>query len=144
MAVPTIFETCRPREDVRAGFDIDAALDDVLDDAAQPEPLVTMKDLDRVIGSPELLRPDTRIQPLGNREYGFTRPGSADPVRVTTDPDHYREHPDSVELWSPGNRLFEPPGPADDARSPDWPAGTTLKDVLDDGATEDATAKTPR
>ncbi len=103
-----------------------------------------MKDLDRVIGSPELLPPDTRIQPLGNREYGFTPPASADPVRVTTDPDHYREHPDSVELWSPGNPLFEPPGPAADARSPDWPAGTTLKDVLDDGATEDATAKTPR
>ena len=126
------------------GFDIDAALDDVLDDAAQPEPLVTMKDLDRVIGSPELLPPDTWIQPLGNREYGFTRPGSADPVRVTTDPDHYREHPDSVELWSPGNPLFEPPGAAADARSPDWPAGTTLKDVLDDGAAADATAKTPR
>ena len=126
------------------GFDIDAALDDVLDNAAQPEPLVTMTDLDRVIGSPELLSPDTRIQPLGNREYGFTRPGSDDPVRVTTDPAHYREHPDSVELWSPGNPLFEPPGPAGGARSANWPAGTTLKDVLDDAATEDATAKTPR
>lgn len=73
---------------------------------------------------------------LGNREYGLTPPGSTDPVRVTTDPDHYREHADSVELWSPGNVLFQPPERASSeggARPPpDWSPGTTLKDILDD------------
>ena len=118
------------------GFDIDAALDDVLDAAALPAPLVTMDDLDRMIGSPDLLPLGTRVQPLGNREYGFTPPASAEPsptsaepVRVTTDPDHYREHPDSVELWSPGNPLFREPERT--RRRRDWPAGATLEDILD-------------
>ena len=111
------------------GFDIDAALDDVLDDDALPAPLVTMDDLDRMIGAPDLLPPGTRVQPLGNREYGFTPPASAEPVRVTTDPDHYREHPDSVELWSPGNPLFR--APERTRRRHDWPDGVTLKDILD-------------
>ena len=116
--------------EAEGGFDIDAALDEVLDDDARPEPLVTMTDLDRVIGSPDLLAPDTRVQPLGNREYGFTPPGSTEPVRVTTDPDHHRDHPDSVELWSPGNRLFRAPEGVNDQRR-DWPPNAALKDILD-------------
>ncbi len=116
--------------EAEGGFDIDAALDEVLDDDARPEPLVTMTDLDRVIGSPDLLAPDTRVQPLGNREYGFTPPGSTEPVRVTTDPDHHRDHPDSVELWSPGNRLFRAPEGVNDQRR-DWPPDAALKDILD-------------
>ena len=115
--------------EAEGGFDIDAALDDVLDDDALPAPLVTMDDLDRMIGAPDLLPPGTRVQPLGNREYGFTPPASAEPVRVTTDPDHYREHPDSVELWSPGNPLFREPERT--RRRHDWPDGVTLKDILD-------------
>ena len=116
--------------EAEGGFDIDAALDEVLDDDARPEPLVTMTDLDRVIGSPDLLSPGTRVQPLGNREYGFTPPGSTEPVRVTTDPDHHRDHPDSVELWSPGNRLFRAPEGVNDQRR-DWPPDAALKDILD-------------
>ena len=116
--------------EAEGGFDIDAALDEVLDDDARPESLVTMTDLDRVIGSPDLLAPGTRVQPLGNREYGFTPPGSTEPVRVTTDPDHHRDHPDSVELWSPGNRLFRAPEGVNDRRR-DWPPDAALKDILD-------------
>ncbi len=125
--------------DAGSGFDIDAALDDVLDTAARTTPTLSLDDLDRVIGWPELLPPDTKVQLLGNREYGLTLPDSTDPVRVTTDPDHYREHPDSVELWSPGNRLFRAPKRAGrlaatraDRPQPEWPSGTTLKDILDD------------
>ena len=33
----------------------------------------------------------------------------AAPVRVTTDPDYYEQHPDSTELWSPGSPLFPKP-----------------------------------
>ena len=113
------------------GFDIDAALDDVLAAPARAQPPTTMDDLDRMIGWPDLLPPGTKVQPLGNREYGLTPPGSPDPVRVTTDPDHYREHPDSVELWSPGNVLFQSPERAGRPQ-PDWPPDTTLKDILDD------------
>ena len=127
----TAVETQTREADAGSGFDIDAALDDVLDAAAHPEPLATMIDLDRVIGWPGLLPAGTKAQPLGNREYGLTPPGSADPVRVTTDPDHYREHPDSVELWSPGNRLFQRPEGVGSPTPPEWPPGTTLKDILD-------------
>jgi hypothetical protein len=28
------------------------------------------------------------------------------PVRVTTDPEYYEQHAESVELWSPGSPLF--------------------------------------
>ena len=118
-------------QEADGGFDIDAALDDVLDPTVRPEPLVTMDDLDRVIGQPGLLPPGTKVQPLGNREYGVTPPGATDPVRVTTDPDHYREHSDSVELWSPGNRLFQRPKPAAGRPPRAEPPGTTLKDILD-------------
>jgi hypothetical protein len=31
------------------------------------------------------------------------------PVRVTTDPDYYEQHPDSTELWSPGSPVFPLP-----------------------------------
>ena len=30
-------------------------------------------------------------------------------MRVTTDSDYYEEHAESVELWSPGNPLFNAP-----------------------------------
>ncbi len=120
----------RTTEAADGAFDIDAALDDVLDAPPRPEPPATMNDLDRVIDWPGLLPPGTKVQPLGNREYGYTAPGSTEPVRVTTDPAHYREHPDSVELWSPGNPLFQPP-PQAGRRSRDWPGGTTLRDILD-------------
>ena len=142
--------------DAGSGFDIDAALDDVMDVAARPEPLATMDDLDRMIDWPDLLPPGTNVQPLGNREYGLTPPGSTDPVRVTTDPDHYREHADSVELWSPGNILFQPPERTPSERipperagrpQPDWPPGTTLKDILDDptdlGCSSAASSRSP-
>ena len=33
----------------------------------------------------------------------------AAPVRVTTDPDYYEQHPDSTELWSPGSPVFPVP-----------------------------------
>jgi hypothetical protein len=33
-------------------------------------------------------------------------PGRDHPVRVTTDPDYFDLHPESVELWSPGSPVF--------------------------------------
>ena len=52
-----------------------------------------------------------------------------EPVRATTDPAYYEEHPESVELWTPGNPLFKPPEllPPADQLSP----GRNLGDVLD-------------
>ena len=36
-------------------------------------------------------------------------PGTAEPVRVTTDAAYYEENPESLELWSLGNSFFTSP-----------------------------------
>ena len=122
----------RQVREVRAsGFDIDATVDtDVTMPARAPSP-VAMQDLDRVIASPDLMPPGTDIQPLGHREYGLLAPGMSERLRVTTDPGYYEEHSESVELWSPGNPLFEAPEFVQEAKDDDFPQGTTLKGLLD-------------
>ncbi len=114
-----------------AGFDLDAvtAADLVLPD--RPPATVTMEDLDRIIGSSDLMPPGAEVQPMGTREYALSMPGMSEPLRVTTDPAYFEEHAESVELWSPGNPLFVPPEFTDCPERP--PPGRTLKDILDDG-----------
>ena len=120
----------READDARVrGFDIDAATEDELLMPERPPSPVTMDDLDRVIGSPDLMPPGVDVQPLGRREYGLLAPGMAERLRVTTDPEYFEEHAESLELWSPGNVLFKPPelmAPAEEA-----PAEKRLKDILD-------------
>ena len=70
---------------------------------------MTMEYLDRVIRSSGLMPPGTEVEPLGHREYGLRAPGMREALRVTTDPAYYEEHAESVELWSPGNPLFQAP-----------------------------------
>ena len=91
---------------------------------------VTMNDLDRIIGSSDLMPPGTDVQPMGRREYGLLAPGMTEHLRVTTDAEYFEEHAESLELWSPGNPLFNPPEFL--ASSEELPSGGTLKDILDD------------
>ena len=116
------------REAEGRGFDIDTVTEDDLAMPARPLPPVTMDDLDRVIASPDLMPPGTDIQPMGHREYGLLAPGMTERLRVTTDPDYYEEHAESVELWSPGNPLFNPP---EFVASTDELAAKTLKEILE-------------
>ena len=111
------------------GFDIDTVTDE---DLAMPERVpssVTMEDLDRMIGLSDLLPGGTDVQPMGSREYGLLAPGMTDRLRVTTDPEYFEEHAESLELWSPGNPLFTPPEFITQVDEP--PADKTLKDILD-------------
>ena len=119
----------RVSEEEQAGFDIDAALDDDLTVPHRGQPPVTLDDLDRVIGDPDLMPPGTRVQPLGPREYSLLAPGMQAPIRVTTDAAYYEEHSDSMELWSPGNPFFRAPELLPDADEP--AAGITLRDILE-------------
>ena len=122
----------RQVREVRAsGFDIDATVDTDVTMPARASSPVAMKDLDRVIASPDLMPPGTDIQPLGHREYGLLAPGMSERLRVTTDPDYYEEHSESVELWSPGNPLFTPPEFVAQAKQDAFRPGTTLRSVLD-------------
>ncbi len=115
----------------RAGFDIDAVTESDLAMPVRPRSTVTMDDLDRIIGSSELMPPGVEVRPMGPREYGLLAPGMSEPLRVTTAPEYFEEHADSVELWSPGNPLFVPP---EFTASPEgYPPATTLKEILDAG-----------
>ena len=91
------------------GFDIDAVLEEDWSMPERPAPTMTMNDLDRVIGAEDLMPQGTQVRPLGAREYALRAPGMTLELRVTTDPDYYEEHTESVEFWSPGNPLFNPP-----------------------------------
>ena len=117
------------REAEGRGFDIDAVAESDLAMPAQAPSAVTMADLDRVIWSSDMMPPGTDVQPMGHREYGLLAPGMTERLRVTTDPEYFEEHAESLELWSPGNPLFTPPEFTTRADEP--PAGKTLKDILD-------------
>ena len=111
------------------GFDIDAVTDkDLAMPARTPAP-VTIKDLDRIIGLSDVMPQGTDVQPMGRREYGLLAPGMTERLRVTTDPEYFEEHAESLELWSPGNPLFTPPEFT--TRTDEPPADKMLKDILD-------------
>ena len=117
------------REAEGRGFDIDAVTEDDLTMPARSPSPITMDDLDRIIGSSDLMPPGTDIQHMAHRQYGLLAPGMAESLRVTTDPALFEEHAESLELWSPGNVLFQAPEliTPDDA-----PQATSLNEVLED------------
>ena len=117
------------RERQNAGFDIDAVTEADLAMPVRPPSIVSMEDLDRIITSIDLMPPGVEIRLMGTREYGLILPGMNEPLRVTTDPEYFEAHAESVELWSPGNPLFVPPefmGAADPNTY-----DRTLKEILD-------------
>ena len=91
------------------GFDLDEVLTDDLTMPERAESPVTLGDLDRVIGTSDLMPPGTTIRALGPREYALLAPGMEKEVRVTTNADFYEEHAENIELWSPGNPEFVAP-----------------------------------
>ena len=96
------------REAEGRGFDIDAVTESDLAVPARSPSSITMEDLDRIIWSSDMMPPGTDVQPLGHREYGLLAPGMTERLRVTTDPEYFEEHAESLELWSPGNPLLLP------------------------------------
>ena len=117
------------QEAERRSFDIDAVTEDDLAAPSRPMSAVTMDDLDRIIGSPDLMPPGTDIQPMAPREYGLLAPGMRERLRVTTDPEYFEENAESLELWSPGNPLFRAPDML--ASDDDPPAARSLKEILE-------------
>jgi superfamily II DNA/RNA helicase len=49
------------------------------------------------------------VKKLQDGEYAYQSPGMAKPVRITTRPDYFDDHSDSLELWSPGSPSFPAP-----------------------------------
>ena len=63
------------------------------------------------------------------QEHSLLSTDATEAVRVTTDPEFFDQHPDSLELWFPGDPLFKGPRLASPVTLPS--AGTTLKEILD-------------
>ena len=113
------------------GFDIDAVTEE---DLTMPARAVIAGHHERPRQDHRFIRSDAardgRPAHLRRREYGLLAPGMTEHLRVTTDAEYFEEHAESLELWSPGNPLFNPPEFL--ASSEDLPSGGTLKDILDD------------
>ena len=110
-----------------SGLDIDEITDADLEAPGQPAPYYGLAELDSLMRRPELLPPGCSESPLDPREYSWVQPGMDKPLRVTTNPDYYEAHSESVELWSPGSPLFPTPAPITSA---DEALGKTLAEVL--------------
>jgi len=89
-----------------SSFDIDEITDEVLEEPPRPPPAYDLADLARVLADPRLLPPGCEARPSGPRDFAYLRPGLAAEVRVTTDPEHFDRHAESVELWAPGSPVF--------------------------------------
>ncbi len=99
----------RIRRQEEEGFDLDALTEADLQEPPRRPALYDLDALDALIRRPELLPPGYRAEPLGVREYRVALPGMREPLRVTTSPEFFEDHPGSAELWSPGSPLFPVP-----------------------------------
>lgn len=87
------------------GFDLDAMLEDDVTMPERPEPPRTMAYLEDVIEN-GLVPPHTQMRRIQKSEFGLANASLPEEIRITTDPDYYAEHSDSVEFWSPGGVVF--------------------------------------
>jgi hypothetical protein len=111
----------------QAGFDLDEVTAEELDAPPRPPAAYGLAELGALLGRPELLPPGVVSKVLGSRDWSWLAPGMAGPVRVTTDPDYFEQHPDSTELWSPGSPLFPLPeaiAAPQELEGLDWPCLT--------------------
>jgi len=93
----------------QAGFDLDEVTAADLDAPERPPARYDLADLGALLARPDLLPPGVQTKMVGARDWSWQAPGMPAPVRVTTDPDFYEQHPDSTELWSPGSPVFPVP-----------------------------------
>ena len=112
-----------------SGFDIDAITEEDLEMPPIPNSPLTLEDLDLVVQRKDILPPGNIATGMGVREYAWSEPGMASPIRVTTNPVYYEEHSDSVELWSPGSPVFPVPMEVSGEEEALYPTAT-LKDYL--------------
>jgi hypothetical protein len=115
-------------ETAQSGFDLDAITPQDLEQPSRPPSPLDMNDLDRVLHHAEVLPPGLSVRPLNPREYALRLPGMIEELRISTDPHYVEEHPDNVELWSPGNPLFQPPDLV--AEPKDLPSGNPIRTLL--------------
>ncbi len=119
-------------DEAGTGLDLYAANDAGLELVPRPLPLYDFDDLDRVVTSESARPAGIHVNGMAQREYSYLAPGMSQPVRITTDPEFYQEHTESVELWSPGNPVF--PMPEVLAGVGDLPPHCSVGKLLDSAA----------
>lgn len=71
------------------------------------DPAYDLEFLNNVLTNPALMPDNIKVGVLsGKNEYEYKAPGMSKPIRVTTSATYFQEHPESVELWSPGSPAF--------------------------------------
>ncbi len=88
------------------GFDLDGFVDADLEEPPQPEPTLTLDDLEKIAARADLLPGGITAKPLGVGEFSYLAPGQTSLVRVTTRAEYFDDHADSLELWSMGAPCF--------------------------------------
>jgi len=124
-------------QEAGTALDLDAATDAGLELAPRAQPLVDFDDLDRVVTSESARPAGIHVKGMAQREYSYLAPGMSQPIRITTDPEFFQEHTESVELWSPGNPIF--PAPELVAGMDDLPRDCSVSMLLDSPAVHAST-----
>jgi len=114
----------------REPFDLDESTRVALEEVPQPPSPYDLADLWRLLGRSELLQPACTNKIVSLKEAWWTQPGLNGTLRVTTDPEFFEQHSDSVELWSPGSPAF---GERPTSATPDQGADSamSLGELLD-------------
>ncbi|MCZ7559937.1 MAG: hypothetical protein M5U30_07765 [Burkholderiaceae bacterium] len=94
-------------------FDIDDVVDAALETRERPPAPYDLEDLGRLLDHPKLLPPGCEAQRANSKDVFWLQPG-APKVAVTTDPEFFEEHADSLEFWTPGSPAFPRPGLSED------------------------------
>jgi SNF2 family DNA or RNA helicase len=87
-------------------MDLDEIAGDSLEMPSRPAPTLDFAMLDAILRRPDAMPPAVQIRTLGESEYAYLAPGMPVELRVTTNPELFEQHADSLELWSPGSPLF--------------------------------------
>lgn len=87
-------------------FDLDEITEGDVEERPRPAPAFDLKDLRQILRQPQLMPPGDEVASLGAKDFSYRRPGMEESIRVTTDPEFFEQHADSVELWSPGMPVF--------------------------------------
>ena len=92
-------------------FDIDDAIDAGLELQERSGPAYGLEELGQLLDRPTLLPPGCEANRATSKDVFWSQPG-ATKVAVTTDPEFFEEHADSLEFWTPGSPAF-PVAPED-------------------------------
>jgi SNF2 family DNA or RNA helicase len=89
-----------------SGLDIDLLTDEAMKMPARPLAPLNLDMLDAVIRHNDLMPSGITTREFRPREYAYQAPGMQAELRVTTDAEYFEEHPENLELWSPGSPVF--------------------------------------